>query len=255
MPKPKAASRKRAPRGTHRGASKSPRAPSPFSHHHAGGDPRTLAERVYRALKKDIILGVFPSGEAISENLMARRYRGSRTPVREAALRLQQENLLRSVPNRGYFVSHLSVKETNDMYEFRAAVEGACAEIVAQKGVDASRLDHLQEMARAEYRVDDRESYLLFIEADTAFHVGVARLAGNSLLERAVSNARCQMERIMFAAIDIGYPDVVTVREHHAVLEAIRRGDPAAARKLMIEHILGSKEKVLQLASGRSRLL
>jgi DNA-binding GntR family transcriptional regulator len=251
----KATSGTRAGRGTDRGASKSAGAPSAFSHHHAGGNPRTLAERVYRALKKDIILGVFPSGEAISENLMARRYRGSRTPVREAALRLQQENLLRGVPNRGYFVSHLSVKETNDMYEFRAAVEGACAEIAAQKGVEDSLLDPLQQIAGAEYQDDDRESYLRFIEADTSFHVGVARLARNPLLERAVSNARCQMERIMFAAIDIGYPDEVTVREHNAVLDAIRRRDPAAARMLMIAHILGSKEKVLQLASGRSRLL
>jgi DNA-binding GntR family transcriptional regulator len=63
------------------------------------------------------------------------------------------------------------------------------------------------------------------------------------------------MERIMFAAMDIGYPDEVTVREHHAVLDAIRRRDAAAARSLMIGHILGSKEKVLQLASGRRRLL
>lgn len=255
MRKPKAAGRKSAGRRKNRRPSRSAGASSAFSHHHAGGNPRTLAERVYRALKKDIILGVFPSGEAISENLMARRYKGSRTPVREAALRLQQENLLRSVPNRGYYVSHLSIKEMNDMYEFRAAVEGACAELVAQKGVEDSLLDPLEQIAGAVYKADDRDSYLRFIEADTAFHVGVALLSCNPLLERAVSNARCQMERIMFAAMDIGYPDQVTVREHHAVLDAIRRRDAVAARRLMIEHILGSKEKVLQLASGRRRLL
>jgi DNA-binding GntR family transcriptional regulator len=236
-------------------ASRAGRAPSAFSARSAGPNPRTLGERVYQALKKDIIRGAFPSGGAISELMLARRYRGSRTPVREAAARLQQENLLRIVPNRGYFVSHLTVKETYDMYEFRAAVEGACAEIAAQKGADDALFEHLERLANTQYRKHDRESYLRFIAADTAFHIGVAHLAGNTLLERAVGNARCQMERIMFAAIDIGYPDEVTVRQHNCILDAIRRRDPQSARRLMIEHIFGSKDKVLQLASGGSRVL
>jgi DNA-binding GntR family transcriptional regulator len=187
--------------------------------------------------------------------VLTRRYKGSRTPVREAAVRLQQENLLRIVPNRGYFVSHLSVKETIDMYEYRAAVEGACAELAAQKGVDQHTLEQLQRLAGTEYQMYDRESYLRLIVADTAFHVGIAQLTGNALLVRSVANMRCQMERIMYAAIDIGYPGEVTAREHKALLEAIRSQDPQLARRLMIDHILGSKDKVLRLASGSSRLL
>ncbi len=55
----------------------------------------------------------------------------------------------------------------------------------------------------------------------------------------------------MFAAIDIGYYGEVPAREHTEILAAIQRRDPVAARKLMVEHIVGSKGKVLQLASGR----
>src|ERR1043165_4886404 len=69
----------------------------------------SLGDRVYQALKRDIITGVFQSGEALTEKNLAKRYRGSRTPVREAAVRLQQENLLRIVPNRGYFVRHITI--------------------------------------------------------------------------------------------------------------------------------------------------
>ena len=220
-----------------------------------GRHPRTLGERVYLAFKEDIIRGVFPSGEAISERVLTKRYKGSRTPVREAAVRLQQENLLRIVPNRGYFVSHLSVKETIDTYEYRAAVEGACAELAAQKGADPRAMEQLERLASTEYQMYDRESYLRLIVADTAFHVGIAQLTENALLVRSVSNMRCQMERIMYAAIDIGYPGELTAREHKALLEAIRNQDPQLARRLMIAHILASKDKVLQLASGGSRLL
>ncbi len=215
--------------------------------------PDTLGERVYQALKRDIIRGVYQSGEAMSEKALAQRYRGSRTPVREAAVRLQQENLLRLVPNRGYFVTSITIKEMNDIYEFRASVEGACAELAATKGVDQALLEELTRFGRTPYQVDDRESYVRFIEADTAFHIGIARLTRNQLLIRTVSDMRCQMERIMFSTIEVGYFGEMPVREHCEILEAIVARNPELARRRMSEHILGSRDKVLQIASGRSR--
>src|SRR4029077_2056515 len=96
----------------------------------------SLSERVYQALKQDIIRGVFQPGEALSEKDLAKRYRGSRTPVREAAVRLQQENLMQIVANRGYFISQITIQNVNEIYDFRAAVEGACAELAAQSNWD-----------------------------------------------------------------------------------------------------------------------
>ena len=83
----------------------------------------TLSERLYQGLKRDIIRGIYPPGEALGEKDLARRYKSSRTPVREAAVRLQQENLLRIVPNRGYFASSMTINWLNEIYEFRAAVD------------------------------------------------------------------------------------------------------------------------------------
>ena len=82
-------------------------------------------------------------------------------------------------------------------------------------------------------------------------HVGIAQMTRNRLVLRAIREVRCLMERIMFAAIDIGYYGEVPAREHTEIL-AIERRDPVAARELMVEHIVGSKDKVLQLATGRS---
>src|SRR5260370_36560040 len=88
-------------------------------------------EKVYPVFKYDIIHGVFQPGEALSEKELAERYKGSRTPVREAAVRLQNERLVRIVPNRGYFVSQITLQVLNDIYEFRTAVECAAAELAA----------------------------------------------------------------------------------------------------------------------------
>lgn len=214
----------------------------------------SLGDRVYQALKKDIITGVFQSGEPLSEKLLARKYRGSRTPVREAAVRLQQENLLRVVPNRGYFVKHITVNELIELYEYRAALEGACAELAAQKGANEAVLEELARVGEVHFQQDDRVSYEGFIVADTAFHIGLAQLTRNQLLLQAVRDVRCQMERIMYAAMDLKYYGESPAHEHAGVLQAIRDRDPSRARQLMQEHIFISKDKVLQLASN-SRVL
>ena len=214
----------------------------------------SLSARVYQALKSDIIRGVFQPGEALSEKDLAKRYRGSRTPVREAAVRLQQENLMQIVANRGYFISQITIQNVNEIYDFRAAVEGASAELAAQSNWEQGLLDKLALLGQTEYRANDRASYVHFIEADTEFHTGIAQLTRNPLLVRAVADMRCQMERIMYASIDVGYYGELPTREHSEILEAIQKRDPQLARKRMCEHIYISKDKVLRVASGGSHL-
>ena len=219
------------------------------------GTRDSLGEKIYRALKRDIISGNFPPGAALSEKALAHRYKGSRTPVREAAVRLQQERLLRVVPNRGYFVSPITLRELNEIYEYRCAVERAAAELAARKGDDPKLLEELSVLARTPYQCQNRESCIAFVDADTAFHVGIARLSRNQMLERAVSEARCQMERIIYAAIDINYYGEFPLREHMEILDAIRNHNPELAGKCMFEHIIQSKDKVLRLASSNPRQL
>jgi DNA-binding GntR family transcriptional regulator len=214
-----------------------------------------LSEKVYWALKRDIIRGVFAPGEALSEKTLAERYKGSRTPVREAAVRLQKERLLRIVPNRGYYLNPVTLQFLNDTYEFRAAVETAAAELAAAKGASPDMLKKLAELADVSCTPDDRGSCGAFIEADTAFHLGIAQLARNEMIFQAVSESRNQMERIMYAAIDIHYYGEAPAREHREILEAIRQRDPKQAYERMRNHILQSKDKVLGITGGSLQLI
>jgi len=96
------------------------------------------------------------------------------------------------------------------------------------------------------------ERIIRFVEADTAFHMAIARLSRNQLLIQAVSEARSQMERIMFAAIDINYYGETPGKEHHEILHAIQERDPERARREMHNHIMKSKDKVLGLTGASS---
>src|SRR5713226_8142947 len=126
----------------------------------------SLSKRVYQALKRDIITGVHLPGDALSEKDLARQYSSSRTPVREAAVRLQQDHLLKIVPNRGYFITKISVQDLTDLYDYRAAVECACAELASMKGMNPALLERLEALANTEYRINDRASYENFISKD-----------------------------------------------------------------------------------------
>lgn len=216
-------------------------------------DMSSLGDRLYYAFKKDIIMSVFPSGEPLSEKVLAARYGGSRTPLREAAVRLEQENLLRIIPNKGYFIVNMSAQEVNEMYEYRAAVEGVCAEIAARKTTEPSQIQALEVLAKVQY--SDRASYFKFVESDTAFHLGIARLTGNNMLVKAVADVRMHMERLMYAASSLAPYSEVTSKEHLAIVEAIKSHDSARARQLVHRHILDAKDKILELAGGRSFLL
>ena len=213
----------------------------------ASGVGDKLSERVYKAMKRDIIRGVHPPSEPLTEKQLAKQYKASGTPVREAALRLQEDRLLRIVPNRGYFVSPITFQELTDIYEYRVAVECAAAELAARKATDSDLLQKLIDLSETTYQTDSIESYMEFIEADTIFHVGIARLSRNQMLIRAVHEARCQMERIMYAAIDIRYFGELPTREHRAIMKDIVEHNPDAARRHMHDHIVQSKSKVLRL--------
>src|SRR5207245_10537915 len=97
------------------------------------------------------------------------------------------------------------------------------------------------------------------IAACIALHVNIAALARNALLVRAVSDMRCQMERILFAGIDAldtsYYYGDLPVHGHQGILRAIKEGNVKLARKLMHEHIMSAKEEVIQLAQNGSRLI
>jgi GntR family transcriptional regulator, rspAB operon transcriptional repressor len=214
----------------------------------------SLSERIYQTLKKDIVRGVFRPGEALTEQDLASRYDGSRTPVREAAVRLQRENLMQIVANRGYFVTEISIQSVNDIYDFRAAIEGASAEFAARSNWDPSSMEKLTRLAQMEFMIDDHASYARFIEADTEFHNGIAQLTRNQLIIRGVADMRCQMERIMFASIDIGYYGEMPIDEHFDILKAIQNREPQLARERMCNHVYVSKDKVLGVTNRGSRL-
>ena len=144
----------------------------------------SLADATAALLRERILEGVFPPGTRLVEADIARQLRTSRAPVREALVMLRAEGLARDEPGRGSYVSVLSGREVEQIYEVRAALESGAALLVIERGnhVDLAGLDHAIDEMRRTAALGNRAA---FVDADLSLHGELCRLSGNERLYRA----------------------------------------------------------------------
>jgi len=205
----------------------------------AARKPRALetshVDRVYDQLKRSIVEGVYRSGEALTEGILARTQRASRTPVREALSRLHQEGLVDRLPGRGWFVGTVTVQLIRDTFEVRPWLEGATAAGAAERASDAA----LQELrALGEFRYADA-GYRAAEQINREFHLAIARASGNQVAVDLVQQCLTQFDRFLSLGADLTpspYAENATA-EHLKIVSAIERREPAGARAAMEHHL------------------
>jgi DNA-binding GntR family transcriptional regulator len=201
-----------------------------------GGQRLSHAETVYDALKQAILSGDLAPGATLREEELARRYQVSRTPVREALSRLESEALAERYQGSGLVVSELGTDDIVDLYVLREALEGLAARLAASRRteIDLARLEVLQGLSERGMQEHDlaRVSQL-----NSEFHFLIWRIAGNRPLSRAINGVHQSVQR--FHENTLGYPGRLeqSVREHAALLEAVRQRDHVAAEQIAVEHV------------------
>jgi DNA-binding GntR family transcriptional regulator len=205
-----------------------------------GSWPSSSAERAYEYVKERLLDGRFAGGTLLSENDVARRLGVSRTPVREAFLHLEAEDLLELYPRRGALVVPISPSEAEDLLEARMLIEPHCARRVAA---------HHSEIGAALHESIAEQERLLaaggsgFIVADRRFHRMIVAANDNELLIRQYDSLRDRHQRI--AATTIAREPTRIARfiyEHREIASAIVDGDPQAAADLLADHLRAAHE-------------
>lgn len=204
----------------------------------------SAADSAYAFAKERILDGRFAGGEMISEGDVANPTGLSRTPVREAFLRLEAEGLLRLYPKRGALVVPVSATEVESVMETRRVVERFAVEKVITTG--ASVEPELRRLiARQEELVDAGDSQG-FVEADREFHrVLVAAAANPILLEwhDSLRDRQGRMGREAIARVDDRIPAIM--REHRELADTIAAGDAQAAGAVLERHLQGTLAALL----------
>jgi DNA-binding GntR family transcriptional regulator len=202
----------------------------------------TIADRILKSLREEIINCTVNAGEMLSEMEISRRYGSSKTPAREALNSLCVEGFLEKLPNRGYLVRAVSLGDIQNLFQYRYILESASAELAAMK-VTTQGLAELKQMLVSADGISEAEIGERYNELNRAFHMQLAHMSGNPYLVQAVGNVLDQLRRALTMDLHTTKPQSALL-EHVDLVEAIEKRDAERARQLMQEHLNISQSRI-----------
>jgi DNA-binding GntR family transcriptional regulator len=203
----------------------------------------TATERAYAFTKGRVLDSTFPGGELITEGEVAEALGMSRTPVREAFLRLEGEGLLRLYPKRGALVVPVSVGEVEAVMETRMLVERfALGKLLAAGAAPliAARLDNAIAQQEERAAAGDADG---FVAVDREFHTTFVTAAGNPIITGLYDTLRDRQRRMIITSLLIDTKRINSILvEHRALTDAIRAGELDRALSVLEAHLRGTLE-------------
>lgn len=213
------------------------------------GSVPNKSNQIYCTVREDIVSGKYPGGTFLTENELCEQFSVSRTPVREALIRLSQDRFVDLIPNRGAVVPHVTITDIIDVLQIRTVNEGLAAALIANSHT-ATVLKKLEDSVAREERLLAAEPVdaLIVSREDFVFHHLLASFCGNTRLADVLELIDNQMHR--FARISADQMAVetlsISVGFHRRALEAIRNGDADQARHIIEEHWMAMREGYVQ---------
>ena len=202
----------------------------------------SLAEQAYATLKKWILSGQIEADAVLSENELARRLSISRSPLREAIRKLQDEGLLAASGPRGFGIPPISLDLIDQVYGVRLALETeAAAHAKSIPAADLSRMRSFMEEIRPEVMAGRPQR---FTDVDFAFHDLFVRNCGNPLLISYIERLRGNIQRILVYSGQLEDHSIRSFEEHMEILEAMEAQDPARIEKTVRRHIEGVRDRL-----------
>jgi DNA-binding GntR family transcriptional regulator len=200
-------------------------------------------DRALDYVKSQVLTGAFPGGELISEGEVATALGMSRTPVREAFLRLEAEGLLRLYPQRGALVVPVSSDEARAVIEARLLLEQFAATKVVAQGPAACTavFERLAAELQRQRDAAAASNWRDFVEADRAYHDVTLKASGNAILSGLYSSLRDRQMRMTGESLIHDQQRMATILdEHRGIAEALRDGDLQRTLQAVQSHLAGT---------------
>jgi DNA-binding GntR family transcriptional regulator len=207
---------------------------------------------IYGVLRREILSCAIPPGAEIRDAELAERFAVSRSPVRDALLRLEAEGLVVISPRKGYRAAPISIADARDLFEFRAVLEPACAASAASEADNESLrdLDRFRSMRGFAANGDGVEPS--FVQYNREFHLAIAQLSNNRRLRDATIDLIEQFDRLVTVSISSveasGQHDAL-IREHCEIIDALQARDGKRAGRILSRHAGRARRRVLAALS------
>jgi GntR family transcriptional regulator of vanillate catabolism len=222
--------------------------------------------RAQLRLRELIVGGALPPGERITELAMVERLAMSRTPIRTALVRLQEEGLLEALPGGGFVVRAFSENDIHDAIELRGTLEGLAARMAAERGVAPALMAEVRECLAqidallAPPKLSD-SAFAAYARHNGRLHALLSEMSGSPLLQRQIDRAVTLpfASPNGFVMADRGSPRardrlVIAHEQHHAMVEAILRGEGTRAEALAREHARNAQRNLATVLTHQARM-
>lgn len=213
----------------------------------ASTESASLADVAYHDMRRRILDNVWAPGYQALEQEVALQLGMSRTPVREALVRLANESLVELIPRRGMRVLPLSPADMRDIYQVLTALECAAAEILAARKPTEPELKPLVDATRAMEQALAQDDLDGWAAADEHFHEHLVTMAGNKLLADAVFSHSDRAHRARMFTLRLRPKPVDSTHEHMALVERLREGDAAGAAAVNRAHRQRASRELLAI--------
>ena len=224
-----------------------------------------MREVAYQHIQKKIATRALRAGDPVSELPIAKELGISRTPTREAIRQLVAEGILEEVPGRGVLVVKLDVRDIEEIYDIREALEVQAAARIARQNVGVVELknlrkiaDEMLELARALQRSGrerlDAKEMNRFEAADIGFHTYMLQIAGNRRSLKLAGAMRTLVRIVAMRRLGHGQEELRRIhKDHLEIISAIEAGDPDRAAAMASAHIRASQQSRLEQFIQRER--
>lgn len=219
---------------------------SVFSGRH---DRRKVTDWVYEELKSAIVDLRLAPGDPLREATLADQLGVSKTPIREALTRLEQEGLVETTSFKGAVVTGYSRQDLLEIYELRELLENAAARTAAESMADADR-DRLDRICRESRKLKKNHDAAGLAALISAFDDVLFEQVRNSRIRALIENLRAHLTRIGHLTAEIPGRIEASVDEHEKIVQAIAARDPELAERQMREHIRSVRDDQLRALGG-----
>lgn len=209
-------------------------------------ESQSYRETAYKALKKAVIACELKPGEVVNERKLAAGLAMSRTPVREALHALRDEGWVTIVPWKGAYIRPVTYSDINECMHLRLAIEPYAVELAAPH-IGDKELAYCESLMEWQKSLAGREDASEFITIDQNFHLYFAELTKNGRLISILRTLRDIHLRLGVEAVRLKQRYSMTLREHMAIVAALREGDGRAAAQAMREHLVLTRKALLEI--------
>lgn len=204
----------------------------------------SLAEQVFERLENDILTGKYQRGEILTELKLVTDLGVSRTPVREALHRLEQEHIINITP-KGILILGVTEQDLKDIFSIRLRIEGMASYCAAESMTDEQLAELKETLELQEFYVTKQDPERIKT-MDSKFHQLIYRYCGSAVLNDTLLPLHKKVQKYRRASVENNSRAQQSAREHRAIFEAIEAKNAELAEKYTVEHIANAADHILK---------